>query len=316
AGQIFGLLGPNGAGKSTTLSVLVGERSASQGRCLVDGSSGREAARLGKIGYCPQYSPLLTHDHRAGATCNSMPEFAACRPSQSSKALAEAMASLKYLHLSASGLRLCLAIALLGNPSVLVIDEASTEQAVDMEGSAGRGRQLPAVVLTTHSMEEAEALCSQVGIMHGGRLLALGSNQELKDRYGKNYTLDVQMKRDQAGPASGSGDSSPDEISDLLKKCFKNYRKVEDFHAWCRYEVELKDGENALSEALEELKNSGLVESYALYQASLDQIFIGLLEGRNLLKNELEEIKNGRIDEFSSSCRQLWRRSPRSWIRD
>ncbi|PAA60173.1 hypothetical protein BOX15_Mlig015170g1 [Macrostomum lignano] len=311
AGQIFGLLGPNGAGKSTTLSVLVGERSASQGRCLVDGSSGREAARLGKIGYCPQYSPLLPTitvlEHlQFYARVRGLPSESI---SQQSKALAEAMGLAKYLHLSASGLsggnrrRLCLAIALLGNPSVLVIDEAST--GVDPENkrsiwkavraAAGSCR---AVVLTTHSMEEAEALCSQVGIMHGGRLLALGSNQELKDRYGKNYTLDVQMKRDQAGPASGSGDSSPDEISDLLKRCFKNYRKVEDFHAWCRFEVELKDGENALSEALEELKNRGLVKSYALYQASLDQIFIGLLEGRNLLKNELEEIKNGRIDEF------------------
>uniref|UniRef100_A0A1I8J122 ABC transporter domain-containing protein n=1 Tax=Macrostomum lignano TaxID=282301 RepID=A0A1I8J122_9PLAT len=290
AGQIFGLLGPNGAGKSTTLSVLVGERSASQGRCLVDGSSGREAARLGKIGYCPQYSPLLPTitvlEHlQFYARVRGLPSESI---SQQSKALAEAMGLAKYLHLSASGLsggnrrRLCLAIALLGNPSVLVIDEAST--GVDPENkrsiwkavraAAGSCR---AVVLTTHSMEEAEALCS---------------------KYGKNYTLDVQMKRDQAGPASGSGDSSPDEISDLLKICFKNYRKVEDFHAWCRYEVELKDGENALSEALEELKNSGLVESYALYQASLDQIFIGLLEGRNLLKNELEEIKNGRIDEF------------------
>ena len=50
------------------------------------------------------------------------------------------------------------------------------------------------VILTTHSMEECEALCARVGIMVGGRLRCLGSSQHLKSRYGSGYQLDVKVR--------------------------------------------------------------------------------------------------------------------------
>merc|ERR1711935_462622 len=94
--------------------------------------------------------------------------------------------------------KLSVAIALLGGPTIVFLDEPST--GMDPEArrfmwkviaSTMTGRS---VILTTHSMEEAEALSNRIGIMVGGRLRCIGTNQHLKDKFGQGYSLDIRMK--------------------------------------------------------------------------------------------------------------------------
>jgi ABC-type multidrug transport system ATPase subunit len=91
--------------------------------------------------------------------------------------------------------KLSVGVALIGNPPVVFLDEPSTGMDpaarrsmwnLISETMAGRS-----VMLTTHSMEECEALCSRIGIMVNGGLVCLGSSQHLKSRFGRGFVLQV-----------------------------------------------------------------------------------------------------------------------------
>jgi energy-coupling factor transporter ATP-binding protein EcfA2 len=102
--------------------------------------------------------------------------------------------------------KLCVAIALIGRPPILVLDEPTT--GVDAVSKrfmwtvltriAAKERQC-SIILVTHSMEEAEALCTRIGIMVGGRLRCIGSSTHLKARFGEGYQLDLRLH----GPSEG-----------------------------------------------------------------------------------------------------------------
>ena len=102
--------------------------------------------------------------------------------------------------------RLSLATATIGNPSIVFLDECST--GVDpvarreiwamiikmVSGENVAPEERTSVILTTHSMEECEALCPRIGIMAGGRLRCLGSAQRLKTKYGAGYQLEMKVQ--------------------------------------------------------------------------------------------------------------------------
>jgi len=89
--------------------------------------------------------------------------------------------------------RLSVAIALVGDPKIIFLDEPST--GLDPENKRklweilSDCRQKRAIVLTTHSMEEADVLCSRIGIVSNGRLRCIGPQQRLKSLYGQGYNL-------------------------------------------------------------------------------------------------------------------------------
>merc|ERR1711990_987706 len=92
--------------------------------------------------------------------------------------------------------KLSVALSLVGEPEIVFLDEPST--GMDPEArrfmwnviaSTMSGRS---VILTTHSMEEAEALSNRIGIMVGGRLRCIGTNQHLKEKFGKGYSLEIR----------------------------------------------------------------------------------------------------------------------------
>jgi ATP-binding cassette, subfamily A (ABC1), member 3 len=97
--------------------------------------------------------------------------------------------------------KLCVAIALLGNPSVILLDEPSAgmdpESRRFMWSVVGRiaQKKSSAVVLTTHSMEEAEALSTKMGILvNGGIFKCYGSAQHIKNKFGTGYVIEIKTK--------------------------------------------------------------------------------------------------------------------------
>ncbi|PQP94893.1 hypothetical protein Pyn_04462 [Prunus yedoensis var. nudiflora] len=208
-GECFGFLGTNGAGKTTTLSMLTGEESPTDGTACIFGKdicSNPKAARR-HIGFCPQFDALLefltVQEHlELYATIKGVPDY------QIDDVVMEKLVEFDLLKhankpsFSLSGgnkRKLSVAIAMIGDPPIVILDEPSTGMdpiakrfmwEVISRLSTRRGKT--AVILTTHSMNEAQALCTRMGIMVGGRLRCIGSPQHLKTRFGNHLELEVK----------------------------------------------------------------------------------------------------------------------------
>jgi ABC-2 type transport system ATP-binding protein len=196
AGEILGLLGPNGAGKTTLIEILEGLRSADAGRVVVLGHDAadrqeRRALRE-RMGVAMQQSvlpPLLTVRELMGLYA------ALFRHAQDPDTLMvrlglEEKRQARIRDLSGGQQqRLSLALALLGNPEILFLDEPTSQLDPQARRAAWdllldeqeRGKRT--VLLTTHQMEEAQQLCSQVAIIDHGRILDTGSPSELIERH-------------------------------------------------------------------------------------------------------------------------------------
>ncbi|KAI9788547.1 MAG: hypothetical protein M1835_002205, partial [Candelina submexicana] len=198
-GEVFALLGPNGAGKSTTVSLIRGDIAPSQrgGEIYVENIpiSKRRAAARAHLGVCPQFDAMdqmtVVEHLRFYARVRGV-EAVEHNVQEVIKAVGlQAYSSRMAAKLSGGNKRkLSLGIALMGNPSVLLLDEPSS----GMDAAAKRvmWRTLASVVtgrsivLTTHSMEEADALADRAGIM-AKRMLALGTSDHLRRKHGDAY---------------------------------------------------------------------------------------------------------------------------------
>jgi ABC-type multidrug transport system ATPase subunit len=206
--ECFGLLGPNGAGKTTTLSMLSGYLSSSGGYMNICGFDVEtEIEEVHKnISLCPQFDclfdnltveeHLLLYVRVKGAKeeyVRGLVQFIA----ESVELDGDAFQSLASTLSGGMKRRLSLGIALCGLPNVLFLDEPTT--GLDPETRQGVWRIIQnakvgrSLVLTTHSMEEADALCERIGIMADGTLQCLGSQLHLKTKFGSGYEMKLSM---------------------------------------------------------------------------------------------------------------------------
>uniref|UniRef100_A0A1I8J1N5 ABC transporter domain-containing protein n=1 Tax=Macrostomum lignano TaxID=282301 RepID=A0A1I8J1N5_9PLAT len=212
-GEILGLLGSSGAGKSSLLSVIVGKEKPTEGTFGVRSRNANwqlnsTSVPLGAVGYCPQYCPLydsitMSEHLILYARILGVPSALAERQSIS---LMSSLGLLNRQHSRTNQLsigekrRLCLAIALLGNPALVVIDEATAGVDPKARGLI-RGavvalrNQSRAVLLSTRRLEQADALCDRVGVLNRGRMIALNTVQSLSSLFDEAYTLELTMER-------------------------------------------------------------------------------------------------------------------------
>ncbi|MPC24949.1 ATP-binding cassette sub-family A member 5 [Portunus trituberculatus] len=137
-------------------------------------------------------------------------------------------------------------------------------------------------------MEEADALCSSIGILVRGSMRCIGPIQYLKNKYGRGYTLEVKVKPNRA-PMSISNASSPShiisaelgnsiirEVQQKVMETFPNAVLDEQFDERLIYKVPQTDVMSLalIFEMLEKTKSDGLVDEYALSQTTLEQIFL------------------------------------------
>jgi ATP-binding cassette, subfamily A (ABC1), member 3 len=209
-GECFGLLGINGAGKSTALNMLSGEFRPTVGSASLAGldllNDVHKCRR--KIGFCPQFDALFElltgREHlQLYARIKGINEEDVNRVADGKIAemgLTEYADRAAGTYSGGNKRKLSVAIAMVGEPSIVFLDEPST----GMDPVARRfmweiisdivtKREKCSLILTTHSMEECEALCTRIGIMVGGVLRCLGSSQRLRTRYGHGFQIEIGM---------------------------------------------------------------------------------------------------------------------------
>jgi ATP-binding cassette subfamily A (ABC1) protein 3 len=197
-GVCFGLLGPNGAGKSTAMAVLTGDVRATRGDAIINHSSVSSDldSVYAKLGYCPQADGLI--DLLTGReTLTMYAELKGIDPTlipQLVERFLDAFTLRPHAdkqteqYSGGNKRKLSLAVALIGAPKVVLLDEPST--GVDpvsrraMWSIISGAKKNRAVVLTTHALEEADVLCDRIGIMVNGALQCLGTSQHLKSKFG------------------------------------------------------------------------------------------------------------------------------------
>uniref|UniRef100_A0A7S3DQC5 ABC transporter domain-containing protein n=1 Tax=Entomoneis paludosa TaxID=265537 RepID=A0A7S3DQC5_9STRA len=291
-GEIYALLGANGAGKTTTLGMLTGDVSPTSGNIYVAGHDatgrleldGMTRARK-HIGFCPQVDPLLDQmsvretltlfGRLRGFGCDTIDNVVG-RIMERLLLIPHASKTCESLS-GGNKRKLSLGIALIGGPTVLLIDESSSgldplakRRMWNLISSVAKNKT---VLLTTHSMEEAEALCTRAGIMAKGQLLCLGSVQHLKTKYLDGYTIDVFC-------LANSSDTQVEElVTEILTIALPGTSLSERHGRWCRFDLTNASeiGLGTTFKNLEDLKNNeSVLESYSISQCSLEQVFVQL----------------------------------------
>lgn len=197
-GELFSLLGINGAGKTTTIKILTGLAAPTAGEALVGGYSiSTEQRQIRQIiGVSPQktaVAPNLTVRENLELICG-IHGFSREKTAQKLRELTDLLSLSEVLSRRAGKLsggwqrRLSIAMALISEPQILFLDEPTLGLDVlarhDLWQLIHALKGTVTIILTTHYMEEAEALSDRIGIMKDGRLLAVGTPSELKQRAG------------------------------------------------------------------------------------------------------------------------------------
>ncbi|MDR2964854.1 MAG: ATP-binding cassette domain-containing protein [Treponema sp.] len=206
--QVLGFLGPNGAGKTTVMKILTGFHFPSEGTAVVDGFSVEETPLEVKrrIGYLPENVPLY-----GDLTVNEYLSFAADArfiPKQQRKTSIENSLEVcgltgyrgRRIETLSKGYkqRTGLAQAILHDPPILILDEPTTgldpNQIIEIRSLIKELGKRKTVILSTHIMQEVEAICNQVLIINDGKIAALGKPEEIAGSMKGGDTWELILK--------------------------------------------------------------------------------------------------------------------------
>lgn len=207
-GGVFGFLGPNGAGKSTTMNMMTGYLEPTEGDVRVDGySMAREPLRAkARLGYLPELPPLYLDMQvdeylRFAAELKKVPRRAI--EDQVAAAMARtdvAGVSGRLIRNLSKGYRqrVGLAMALLGNPGTLILDEPTVgldpKQITEIRALIRDLAREHTVILSSHILSEVREVCDRILILHHGRAVAQGAPAQLEQDMAGEQSLEVAVR--------------------------------------------------------------------------------------------------------------------------
>lgn len=283
-GQIFGLLGPNGAGKSTIMNILTGYLAPTSGEVKVEGFSLPEQAQQAKacVGYLPEQPPLYPE-----MTVQEYLDFAAelkgiqkkaDRKEQVRKAarrtgLEEVLPRLIRSLSKGYRQRVGIAQALLGAPQLIILDEPTVgldpAQVIEIRRLIRELGKSHTVILSSHILSEVQAVCQQVLILSKGRLVAVGSPEELGETLNPGSRL--------RATAQGETDTVLAAVRSVPGICRVELESAADGQVTFTAESEdAVDRRAAVSRALTEAGCTVL--ALAAENRSLEEVFLALTE--------------------------------------
>ncbi|KAK2441657.1 Phospholipid-transporting ATPase abca7 [Trifolium repens] len=279
-GECFGMLGPNGAGKTSFINMMIGLTKPTSGTAFVQGLDIRTNMNgiYTSMGVCPQndllWEALTGREHLLfyGRLKN-------LKGSDLTQAVEESLKSVNLFHGGVAdkkagkysgGMkrRLSVAISLIGDPRVVYMDEPSTgldpASRKNLWKVVNRAKQDRAIILTTHSMEEAEVLCDRLGIFVEGSFQCIGNPKELKGRYGGTYVFSMATSIDHEK-----------DVEKLVQQLSPNAKKI--YHISGTQKFELPKDEVRISnvfQAVETAKGNFPVSAWGLADTTLEDVFI------------------------------------------
>ncbi|KAK7196094.1 ATP-binding cassette subfamily A, member 1 [Novymonas esmeraldas] len=297
-GEIFGFLGTNGAGKTTTMSILCNELLPTSGRAYVCGYNLVEEKKEARqcIGYCPQFDAtldLLTVEEHLHVFAAIRGVDASCHTSVT-EALLDMCDLQQYRDVLSGQLsggnrrKLSVAIALIGGPLVVLLDEPSA----GMDPVARRElwtsiqaiREMCSVVLTTHHLEEVEALADCVAIMVDGGLRCIGAKTHLKNKYGSGVEVSLCIRSDRYESVVAS--FMEKHMPGAKQNEYRSHRFV--------YSIPASTPLSTVFALLHKYKKPLGITDYSIAQTSIEQVFMRISEEAEAAQDALVTQKRRR----------------------
>lgn len=284
-GECFGMLGPNGAGKTSFISMMTGLIKPSSGAAYVEGLDIR--TDMDKIytsmGVCPQHD-LLWETLTGREHLLFYGRLKNLKGAALTQAVEESLRSVNLFHGGVAdkqagkysgGMkrRLSVAISLIGDPKVVYMDEPSTgldpASRNNLWNVVKRAKRDRAIILTTHSMEEAEHLCDRLGIFVDGSLQCIGNPKELKARYGGSYVFTMTTSV-----------NHEEEVENMVRKLSPNANKIYQISGTQKYELPKHEIRIVdVFQAVETAKSRFTVHAWGLADTTLEDVFIKVARG-------------------------------------
>lgn len=210
-GEIVGLLGPNGAGKTTTMRILTGFLSPDSGSVKINNLDVlKQPVEIQKqIGYLPENNPLYK-EMLVSEVLNFSAALKQMSPKEKRKAFDFVVSAVNIDDIFYRPVgelskgykqRVGLALVLLHQPKILIMDEPTEgldpNQRVEIRALIKRLAKSHTIILSTHVMQEVEAVCQRMVIINKGKLVADGTSQQLLKLAGNQHRVDVELEGDQ-----------------------------------------------------------------------------------------------------------------------
>lgn len=209
-GHVYGFLGPNGAGKSTTMNIITGCLAATSGSVTVDGAdileNSIEAKR--KIGYLPEQPPVFG-DMTPREYLSFVAEAKKIGKEEKAEQIEKVMqktgigaVSDRLIKNLSKGYkqRVGIAQAILGDPSIIILDEPTVgldpKQIIEIRNLIKELGEEHTVILSSHILSEIQAVCDEILIISGGKLVANDTAKNLENMFAGSATLEITAKTD------------------------------------------------------------------------------------------------------------------------
>eukprot|EP01100_Stratorugosa_tubuloviscum_P008759 TRINITY_DN3648_c0_g3_i1.p1 TRINITY_DN3648_c0_g3~~TRINITY_DN3648_c0_g3_i1.p1 ORF type:complete len:851 (-),score=271.54 TRINITY_DN3648_c0_g3_i1:91-2613(-) len=280
--ECFGLLGPNGAGKTTLISILTGLYPPTSGTAIVAGfdinENMDEIHRI--ISVCPQFDTFWESLTTKETTLfyARLKGISPAEENDHALKVLESVGLLEFQDRQAKDLsggmkrRLSLAIAFVGNPALILLDEPTT--GLDPETRRGLWDTLldikkeKSIIITTHSMEEADILCDRIGIMSLGELKCIGTSLFLKNRYGVGYSLSINFYKEKR-----------QQVQKFIQEVLPEAQESESYDGFIS--LKLKSGTIKIYQLFsyfEKMKNEIGIIDWGINQTSLEDVFMNVAQ--------------------------------------
>ena len=275
-GEILALLGPNGAGKTSLISTICGITNPSSGSVFIDGydisKNFRDARKL--VGLVPQDITLEPFEKVANTINFSRGLFGKKKDDALTEKILTKLSlwdkrDSRIMELS-GGMkrRVLIAKALIHEPRLLFLDEPTASVDVELRQSmwdvvADLKKDGVTIILTTHYIEEAEAIADRVGIINKGELLLVEEKTSLMQKFGQKI-LNIELQK---------------RLNQLPKEFSQENVKLSDDGLTLTYIYDTKQKKTGITKLLSNLSNSGInLRDIQTDQSSLEEIFVNLVK--------------------------------------
>ncbi|EGG18297.1 hypothetical protein DFA_03791 [Cavenderia fasciculata] len=286
-GEILGLLGPNGAGKTTFIHIIGGMYAPTSGNIYINGYNilDQMDTIYQFLGFCPQhdilYEDLTIYQHlKFYSKLKGLYNTSYEREQNIDKILSKVKLldeKNKRITQLSGGMkrRVSISISILGDNKLVLLDEPTTGldpgSRRDIWDIIESIKQDKTVLITTHNMEEADALCSKIAIVANGQLQCVGSPIYLKNRYGKGFRLDIVPE----------SEHFKDSLIQMVNQTFPDATQEESMNETLTFLIPRECDISIIFDLISQNKQKLGIREWGVSQSSLEEVFLTLSAAQN-----------------------------------